>query len=511
MIRPAAVPSGSVPTVRSALWTLLVALATVAGAAIASFAVDRVGIGPPLVVPLAAALVVAGLFWARRLEGLLAFGLFSLLADTLEHWIAFDVLLFDELGLLLLVGVAVATRRLQLDRLRPGWLEASLLVLIGAGVASSLVQGVPLTTWLAGLFLLVKGVASFFLVSLLRLTAADVERVGLAMLVVAGSIGLLGLVEWLDPAAFQSALGLPLYEQVRGDVPIVKAIFLHPAQYGWLTAFGSLLCCARFITHRSWWTVPLALGLALGTFLSGRRTPLLGIAAAVGAGLAWWSLRLGVRRSLLRVWLPAAGIALVGVIVAAPAIQRLAAVTATEYGPSLELAGEVFAEEPRADVLAPVHPRIALYAGSLAIARDEFPLGGGIGRFGSHLSREDYSPLYARYGLTRVALLGPDDPQAATDAFWPMVLGETGAIGLVAALAFFGGMAVVLWRAASAATLPALRTILLAAVFVVIEGLVRSATSSVYVAPPIAYFVLGTAGAALAATATTAEAARETF
>lgn len=505
MIRPAAVPSEPVPTIRSALLTLLVALAAVGGAAIAGLVVDRVGVGPPLVVPLVAALIVAGLFWVRPPEGLLAFGLFSLLADTLEHWMGFDVLLFDELGLLLLIGVAAAARRLHLHRLRMGWLEGGLLLLIGAGIASSLVQSVPLATWLAGLFLLLKGIGFFLLVSLLRLTAADVERVGLATLIFAGSIGALGLIEWLDPAAFQSALGLPLYDQVRGDVPIVKAIFLHPAQYGWLTAFGSLLCCARFITHRSWWTVPLALGLALGTFLSGRRTPLLGVAAAVGAGLAWWTRRLGVRASLRPLLLPAAGLAVLAAIVLAPAVHRLVLVTGSEYGPSLELVDEVFAEQPRADVLAPIHPRIALYAGSVAIARDAFPLGGGIGRFGSHLSREDYSPLYARYGLDRVQLLGADDPSAATDAFWPMVLGETGVIGLLAAIAFFGGMAVVLWRAASATAEPALRTILLAALFVIIEGLVRSATSSVYVAPPIAYFVLGTAGAALAAAATTAE------
>jgi hypothetical protein len=44
--------------------------------------------------------------------------------------------------------------------------------------------------------------------------------------------------------------------------------------------------------------------------------------------------------------------------------------------------------------------------------------------------------------------------------------------------------------------------IALAALFVVVEGLIRSATSSVYVAPPIGYFVLGTAGVALAVTST---------
>ena len=195
---------------------------------------------------------------------------------------------------------------------------------------------------------------------------------------------------------------------------------------------------------------------------------------------------------------------LVGAALASPLIGRLAVITADEYGPSLSVAQEIFADDPRPEVVATIQPRVALYAASLAIARDHMPLGGGVGRFGSHLSRDDYSPLYARYGLDQVALLRPDDPQAATDAFWPMVLGETGPIGLIAALAFFAGVAVLLWSRASSAASRQLRLILLAALFVFIESLVRSATSSVFVAPPIAYFALGAAGVALSAAETAA-------
>src|SRR5690606_4508208 len=136
-------------------------------------------------------------------------------------------------------------------------------------------------------------------------------------------------------------------------------------------------------------------------------------------------------------------------VVGGAGLRQLAVITAFEYGPSLDHAGEIFADDPRPEVVANVHPRVALYAGSLAIASDEFPLGGGVGRFGSHLSREDSSPLYERYALDQVALLAPERAQAATDAFWPMVLGETGAIGLVAALVLFLGVSLALWHHAS--------------------------------------------------------------
>ncbi|MDQ2673861.1 MAG: hypothetical protein M3Y40_04330, partial [Chloroflexota bacterium] len=468
------------------------------------------GNSEPLV-PIAAVAVIAVLFWFRPVEGLLAFGLFTLLADTIEHWLQLDVLLFDEIGLLALAAVAAGSRRVVRQRLRVGWLELSVVVLAIAGILSSLVNGVPLQTWAAGLFLLLKGIAFFGLVRLLPLRVADAERLGVAVLLVAAAIGVLGFVESLDPAAFQAALGLPLYEQSRGEVPIIKAVFLHPAQFGWLTAYGSLLCYARFITHRSWWAIPAGLMLNLATFLSGRRTPLLGVVASVAVGLVWWTARAGLRRALLHIWLPAAAVVIVLALVAAPAVQRLADVTVAEYGPSLDLAGEIFADEPRSELIANIHPRVGLYAASVAIVRDELPFGGGLGRFGSHLSRAEYSPLYERYGLDEVRLLRPEDPQAATDAFWPMVLGETGLTGALAAVAIFGGMAVLLWRAASGAGSAALRTITLAGLFVVIEGLIRSATSSVYVAPPIGYFVLGTAGVALAVAASEAERVRDTI
>lgn len=484
-------------TLRTALRDCLVVAMFLGLAILAAVAVDRLaGVSAPYV-PLAAALVVGAAVWWRPSAGILTFAIFALLAGTFEHWGDLDLLLFDEIGILVLLVAAVTGRHVLAAPMRFGWLEGSLSVLVAAAVASSAWNGIPIVTWMAGLFLLLKAVAFFYLLRLLALSEADAERMGVVMLAVAGTIGLLGLVEWLDPATFQRAFGLPTYELSRAEVPIIRSVFLHPALYGWLTAFGSLLCYARFMTHRSVWSLPAGLVLNAGTFLSGRRTPMLGVGLAVGVGLVWLTMHMGFRRAATRIWLPGAITVVVAMVMLAPAIGRLVQLTIDEYGPSIEVAQEIFRAEPRSEVVSTVHPRIALYAASLAIGRDEFPLGAGIGRFGSHLSRDDYSPLYERYGLNQVALLRPDDPQAATDAFWPMVLGETGGVGLLAGLCFFGGIAFSLWQAAARASTARRRLIAIAALFVFLEGLVRSATSSVFVAPPIAYFVLGAAGLAL--------------
>ncbi|MEO5987192.1 MAG: hypothetical protein ABIW50_05490, partial [Candidatus Limnocylindria bacterium] len=176
-----------------------------------------------------------------------------------------------------------------------------------------------------------------------------------------------------------------------------------------------------------------------------------------------------------------------------------------EYVPDAAAVEELFADDPDADVVATLHPRLALYIGSVAIARDRGLLGAGFGRYGSHLSRSDYSPIYAEYGLDKVPLLQADRASAVTDTYWPMVLGETGVIGLAGALVFMGAVWVRLWRATAASTTVLERAIALGILMVFVEGLVRSLTSSVYTAPPIAYFVLGAAGMSIAMQRTVAE------
>jgi hypothetical protein len=85
-----------------------------------------------------------------------------------------------------------------------------------------------------------------------------------------------------------------------------------------------------------------------------------------------------------------------------------------------------------------------------------------------------------------------------TDTFWPMILGETGVLGLLGALLFLGAVGARLWRAATADGDPVIHAFALGALLVYVEALVRSLTSAVFVAPPIAYFALGAAGLALA-------------
>ena len=76
--------------------------------------------------------------------------------------------------------------------------------------------------------------------------------------------------------------------------------------------------------------------------------------------------------------------------------------------------------------------RYQLVVKSVQIALDHFPLGAGFATFGSYISGEVYSPLYERYHISKIWGLERGEANYVSDNFWPMILGQTGWIGLFA-------------------------------------------------------------------------------
>lgn len=76
--------------------------------------------------------------------------------------------------------------------------------------------------------------------------------------------------------------------------------------------------------------------------------------------------------------------------------------------------------------------RYQLLVASIEVAKDHFPLGSGFGTFASYYSGLSYSPLYGVYGLTNVNGLRPGATSFVSDSFWPMVIGQTGIVGMIA-------------------------------------------------------------------------------
>lgn len=83
------------------------------------------------------------------------------------------------------------------------------------------------------------------------------------------------------------------------------------------------------------------------------------------------------------------------------------------------------------------YARGALLLTSLKIIKDYFPIGTGFATFGSYMSGVNYSPLYSLYNIDNVYGMTKDNYNAICDQYWPMIIGQTGMIGLLAIIFIF--------------------------------------------------------------------------
>lgn len=438
--------------------------------------------------------VVAVTFAWRPVEGLLAFAMSLLLVETVEYWSGVDLRYLDEIAIPLLLAMAVTVHRHRLRPPQPGVREIGLALLLLGGIASSVANDVPSQIWLPALWLLAKGFAVFYLVISLPMTDDELGRILGVLLAVGLLVVGIGLFQFVAPDVAERVFFLPPPALERGTVGVVNSLFTHPAIYGWLAAVLSLFLVARFIERHEPWAIAVAVVAGVASVLSGRRTPILGMAVGIAVGLLRVATSGGASRRVVAMAILAP---ILIVVVSVPLFGDFYVSTLASYGARPEVIGEALGNDPDPEVLSELQPRVALAVGSVAIARDELPLGAGLGRFGSHMSREVYSPLYEQYGLHGIYGLSAAFPIAVTDNYWPMILGETGVLGLTGALLFFGAVAVGLWRAGDAAATPTRRLVTLGCLMVFAEALTRSLTAAVFAAPPIAPIVMAAAALAL--------------
>jgi hypothetical protein len=237
----------------------------------------------------------------------------------------------------------------------------------------------------------------------------------------------------------------------------------------------------------------MAVFLAVSSFLSYRRKPVVGLAFALGMVLL---LQPNLKR-ISRVLLVAGLIAIVVLPLLGPTLHDIFLETYSQY-------------------IAPPDPmlvaRNALYIVSWQIAWDYFPIGAGLGLFGGHASRIEYSEFYARYGLSRVWGLSasadstPNAPNFISDVFFPHVLGALGFIGGI--LYVLALLAPVVWMSRRVRVVqdPALRVLLTAALLVFFEALAESVAAPIYEVSLSCLVIYGLAGMAISAAWTAAHA-----
>lgn len=133
--------------------------------------------------------------------------------------------------------------------------------------------------------------------------------------------------------------------------------------------------------------------------------------------------------------------------------------------------------------------RAALMQTSFDIAFDYFPLGTGFGSYASYMSSVFYSDVYFDYGLSTIWGLSYDPTGSGfiSDTFWPMVIGQSGFLGLFAYVLTL----VIIVRRINALR-PCSRLLYASALCGILYLLVQSTASAAFVGPnaiPIGFWI----------------------
>lgn len=83
--------------------------------------------------------------------------------------------------------------------------------------------------------------------------------------------------------------------------------------------------------------------------------------------------------------------------------------------------------------LAGKSARSKMLTTSISIMKDYFPIGTGFATYASHMAGAHYSPVYIKYGFQYTyELRNSSQGTFFDDQFWPIIFGQTGAIGTLA-------------------------------------------------------------------------------
>lgn len=285
------------------------------------------------------------------------------------------------------------------------------LIVLALGAASSLYHAVPAPVAATGAFLLLKGPLLGFAAAQVDWKLEDLDVIRRAALISAPILVGICIVNLLVEPRWTRLLSNSNESFLRiSAIPSLIGPFIHPSflaqmaallaitlvvvrnEFGGVSRFwiGSVILCSLLSFRKKTW-LALPIGLYFSQRSHGRlKTLAFGTPALIALATIAWG----------------------------PITNFVSATGDHYFGGNLSTS-----------------PRVALYLGASDIAIRDLPLGAGFGRWGSEPARSSYSPEYLAAGFKSYDGLNPADTSYATDTFWPVVIGETGLVGVVAYVA----------------------------------------------------------------------------
>jgi hypothetical protein len=366
----------------------------------------------------AAGLALGVSFTYRRFGTLIATWLFFLLQPLLVAVVGKGsavghVVNVIDIPILLIIGLLGLLYAARHHATAVRWLSIAGGVVLVCGFASDLAAGAPLTPSIIGAALRMK----LFLVLGAGLavpwTPALATKARKVVLFAAVIVALTGIFDFVSGGALRDVFADP--HTLRLGYVSAGGIFQNLAELHIFMAIAFTALLGMAWQDKAARRVPQLLLVVLAALSTLRLTAIVSIPAAALA------LAVASRRVRLRLVL----------LTALGALSVGALITLTHRNPVTEVVnlqvGKYTSETQQA--------RQLLQTVSIEIARDNFPLGAGFGRFasGPSVEKDTYSPIYREYGLARHYGFGPNDPiRVAFDASWPGLLGEVGVVGCLA-------------------------------------------------------------------------------
>ncbi|MGB3940178.1 MAG: hypothetical protein WBK96_01635 [Candidatus Manganitrophaceae bacterium] len=414
---------------------------------------------------------------------LICFGLFLIVQELLvlnvgqESHVGVFLKRLDETVILTFFVILLAKQcclRLRLTKTSVNFLVLGVCLI---GFLSSIYKDVPFHVAGFDLFLILKGFLLFYIFSALRYEEADVRLLSRIFFITGVVIVLLGLIDFISPEKFRSAIGNQSYVHYQFGIPSIQSIFVHPGLFGWFTALLACYSFAFYCIYRNQRSLFLASFFTLVMLLSMRRKPIAGLLVAVVFTLFvfWPYLGKGRIRIALATIISMGGIGFLF-------FEKIMGIIYEGFN--------FYLSNPDPMSVA----RNALYITSFTIAGDYFPLGVGLGRFGGWVSSMYYSPVYREYGLDSVYGLSPDMPDFISDTFWPHILGELGVAGVIVYSFILLALFRIPWQFFKRGENPFIKAFALGTMMVFIEALVESVAHPIYEMSLTGYFVFGSIG-----------------
>jgi hypothetical protein len=370
------------------------------------------GLTPLALLPVAAVLLVA-LALTRPVDSVLVALPLMLFGPTLAQYPGLQIAQYgDEGSIGLLVVAAVLRAVVRGQRVVHSWVFVWAAVFLGVGALSGLVVGVPLPILANGAVLAIKGWLFAWAVAQIEWSGDNLRRLATGCAWIVGFLLATSVVNAAAPGVWADLAGAGLLVEYRWVLPSLVGPFLYAIQFGQILSIvaGALLALAVCLRGRARTIVAWAAVLAsISALMSFRRLAVLAVVLAVLIVLL-------VRRSA-PIWTMIAAAAPLAVAVSLPVLSGIWRATAGQY---LEAGSDA--------------ARTVLTLRAFDVAAAHFPLGAGLGRYGSFIAGEEYSPEYVALGFPRIYGLGPEPPNNLflTDTFWPAVLGEGGYLGALA-------------------------------------------------------------------------------